>query len=70
MNSPCVESSQRCVPPDWSISGRPVAMVSRSPANQKMRQPGGDICIVCSALIHRAQPGNDYMMATEQRHKE
>ena len=65
MNSPRVESSQRCVPPDWSISGRPVAMVSRSPANQKMRQPGGDICIVCSALIHRAQPGNDYMVAKE-----
>ena len=50
MNSPCVESSQRCVPPDWSISGRPVAMVSRL-----HRKWGGDIdiCIVCSALIHK-----------------
>ena len=37
---------------------------------QKMWLPGGDICIVCSALIHSTQPGNDYMMATEQRHKE
>ena len=39
MNSPRVESSQRCVPPDWSISGRPVAMVSRLPANPENVTP-------------------------------